>query len=162
MARHVKRIETNRLVLRGINENDTEKIVEWRSDPKVYMYFKAPHRISIKEHLNWFHSVYLENDNRFDWICIEKDSGKRIGVFGLYREEMTAEVNYILAPEARHKGYATESIKCLVDFASKNWNCKYIIAEIHQDNKSSIALVEKLGYKIISCNGSFIVYRIEV
>ncbi len=162
MTRRLNTIETVRLVLREIDESDAELIVHWRSVPEVYQYFKSPHRISLKEHLNWYHNIYLENPNRFDWICIEKESGNRIGVFGLYKEEKKAEVNYLLAPEGQHKGYAIEAIKSLIDYASKMWNSEQVIAEIHQDNKPSIALMDKLGFEIINQNGSFVIYGIEV
>ena len=162
MAQGLDTIETHRLLLRGIDESDAELIVQWRSVPEVYKYFKSPHQISLEEHMNWYHSSYLENVCRFDWICIEKESGNRIGVFGLYKEEKKVEVNYLLAAEGQHKGYANEAIKSLIDYASKMWNSEQVVAEIHQDNKPSIALVKKLGFELISKNAPFVIYGIEV
>ena len=40
MASNPERLRTERLILRGINETDAIEIVEWRSDPEVYRYFK--------------------------------------------------------------------------------------------------------------------------
>lgn len=162
MARGLDTIETARLLLRGINESDAKLIVQWRSVPEVYQFFKSSHKITLEEHFYWYHNSYLENTNRFDWICIEKESGNRIGVFGLYKEEKKVEVNYLLAPEGQHKGYAAEAIMSLIDYASKMWNSELVVAEIHQDNKPSIALVEKLGFKIVSQSSPFIIYGIEV
>ncbi len=161
MAQGLDAIETERLLLRGIDETDAELIVKWRSVPNVYQYFKSPHQITLEEHLNWYRNRYLRNANRFDWICIEKESVNRIGIFGLYKEEKI-EVNYLLAPEEQHKGYATEAIRGLIDYASKKWNSKQVVAEIHQSNKPSIALVEKLGFEVISQDNPFVVYGIEV
>ena len=162
MAKGFKTIETERLILRGIDETDAELIVRWRSEPKVYRYFKSPHQITLKEHLNWYNNKYLINNDRFDWICIEKKSGNRIGVFGLYREDDVAEVNYLLAPEAQHKGYAAEAIQGLVNYAATDWNSKQVVAEIHAENQPSIALVQKLGFELISREESFVIYGIGV
>ena len=110
MARDLDIIQTERLILRGINETDAIKIVEWRSDPEVYRFFKSPHKITVREHVAWYNNSYLPNENRFDWMCIEQSSGKRIGVFGLVRDEDLCEVNYLLASEAQHKGFAAPAV----------------------------------------------------
>lgn len=162
MARNVDIVKTHRLYLRGIDESDTEVIVKWRSDPEVYRYFKSPHKITKEEHLSWLRTRYVNNADRFDWMCIENDSGDRIGVFGLAREEGSAEVNYILAPEAQHKGYATEAIKGLMDYAQAKWSVEKITAEVHRDNTASIALIKRLGFSISSTNEDFIVYSLEL
>ena len=82
MAKNVAELESERLILRGITEDDAPEIVEWRSDPEAYKFFRSPHRITMDEHLAWFRNNYLSNDNRLDWMCFEKSSGSKIGVFG--------------------------------------------------------------------------------
>ena len=149
-------------MLREIQMEDAEIIVKWRSNPEVYRYFKNPHQITLNEHLNWFLHTYPHNRNRIDWMCIEKKSGNKIGIFGLLKEEENTEVNYILAPEAQHQGYAKESIYALIVFARKEWSARYITAEIHEENIPSIQLVEKLGFYLQKKTGHFVVYELEV
>ncbi len=162
MARNVDIVKTQRLYLRGIDESDTEVIVKWRSAPEVYRYFKSPHKITREEHLSWLRTSYVNNTDRFDWMCIEKDTGDRIGVFGLARGDGSAEVNYILAPEAQHKGYATEAIKGLIDYAQTKWSVGKVIAEVHRDNTASIALIKRLGFSLSSINEEFVVFSLEL
>ncbi len=162
MAQTVDKIETERLLLRGIDETDADSIVLWRSDPAVYQYFISPHKITIEEHMKWYKGKYLIDESRFDWICIEKGSGRKIGVFGLVKGNGVAEINYLLAPEEQHKGYATEAIKGLIGYARSTWNCNRIKAEIHGDNKSSIALIKKLGFDLESTNTPFYTYMIDL
>ena len=162
MAWVLDEIRTEHLLLRGINETDVKYIVRWRSNPDVYKYFKSAHQITVEEHLDWFSNVYLKDKNRYDWICFEKESGHRIGVFGLYRDGEAAEVNYLLASEAQRKGYATEAIQKLIRYASEVWNCKRVIAEIHEENARSISLVERIGFKLKSKKSLFLIYEIEV
>ena len=162
MASNVETISTERLLLRGIDESDTAEIVKWRSNPEAYKYFKDPHEITVEEHTNWFRNRYPYNEARYDRMCIEKATGSRIGVFGIVREGDTAEVNYILAPEAQHKGYATEGVRALMDYAAQKWGTRKIIAEIHEDNEPSIIMVRKMGFTLAQHKDRFVIYEFEV
>ena len=155
-------VETERLSFREINENDTDEIVKWRSDPEVYRYFKFPHEINREEHIAWFNNVYSVSKNRLDLICIEKKSENKIGVFGFKTDFDTAEINYLLAPEAQHKGYAKEGICAIIGYVKKAYGIHTMIAEIHKENKPSIAVIEKVGFERKSENGVFLIYGIEV
>lgn len=160
MASNPEKIQTERLILRGINETDAPEIVEWRSDPNVYRFFKSPHKITVKEHFNWYNNKYLFDENRFDWMCIEKTTGKKIGVFGLIRDGDSVELNYLLAPDAQHKGYACEAIKHIMKYAVEKWHSERVVAEIHKNNMPSIALVKKLGFELLYTKGEFSSYGI--
>lgn len=157
MAKQVEELETERLILRGIREDDAPEIVKWRSDPEIYRYFKNPHKITLEEHLQWFHDRYLPDENRLDWMCIEKATGNKIGVFGLIIEGNEAEINYLLAPEAQHKGYASEAIECQILFIEKN-NINRVIAEIHGENLPSIALAKRLGLNFLKSENHFVIF----
>ena len=162
IAKRISTIQTQRPILRGIGEEDTKEIVKWRSDPFVYRFFKNPHKITEEEHIRWYKDNYLKNPNRFDWMCIEKESGGKIGVFGIIKEEKTAEVNYLLAPEAQHKGYASESLKGIIQYAYDDLTVKLITAVIHKDNKPSIALVEKMGFTFKEMQGEFSAFQYQL
>lgn len=162
MAKRVETIKTNRLALRGIDITDADSIVNWRANPEVYKYFLSPHKITIDEHINWFLNRYLNNENRFDWICLNKEKEERIGVFGIIKGDESVELNYLLAPEAQHKGYATEAIRALIDYASKKWDIGKVVAEIHEDNRPSILLAERLGFKQASYKYPFYVYELMI
>ena len=158
MAKDLDKFQTERLILRGINESDATEIVEWRSDPEVYKYFKSPHKITIQEHFNWFNNSYFFNQDRMDWMCIEKGTGKKIGVFGVAIDGDIVELNYLLAPDAQHKGYATEAIRAIILHAKEKWPEKKMIAEIHKDNEASSRLIEKQGFQYSSADGNFVIY----
>ncbi len=162
MALNLDNIETNRLLLRGMEEEDGELVVKWRSDENVYRYFKSPHKITLNEHLNWYRNNYLHNKYRFEWICIEKSTSDRIGAFGLIRGKEEVEVSYLLAPGSRGKGYASEVIRALMDYASKKFGSRQVIAEIHEENKASVELVKNLGFEVIATNKPFITYGVGV
>ena len=161
MAKNVAELESERLILRGITEDDAPEIVEWRSDPEAYKFFRSPHRITMDEHLSWYRNNYLSNENRFDWICVDKSSGRKIGVFGAVRDGKTAEVNYLLAPYAQHQGYALEAVKRVIEYVRSELHIKRVAAEIHRDNAPSIALAERTGFTLESESGDFLLYSSE-
>ena len=64
-------LQTARLIMRGITEEDTRAIITLRSDPNVYKYFVSPHQITEEEHLSWFKNNYIFNEDRLDWIAFD-------------------------------------------------------------------------------------------
>lgn len=160
-----KPLETERLVLREIRESDAPILVRWRSVPEVYQYFLSPKPITIEEHLEWYFNCYKEDRNRIDFIAIEKSSGKEAGVFHIKRrlENMQcSEIGYLLDKNAQGKGYAQEGIKRLMFFAGSEWGCKECVFYIHENNRASRILAERLGYVETGRKGSFISYEITL
>lgn len=47
----------------------------------------------------------------------------------------------------QNKGYATESLKSVIDYLFKTLNKHRIIASIDPDNRNSIRLVERIGFR---------------
>lgn len=81
------------------------------------------------------------------WLVIRKDTQEAIGDIGFKGKpaEATVEVGYGFLPEARNQGYATESVKALVQWAFATNEVDRINAECLQDNSASIRVLEKLG-----------------
>ena len=152
-------LETERCILKEINADDANQIVEWRSNPEVYKYFKKPMRISVESHLKWFNEHYLYDKNRIDFVVWLKNSSTRIGVFGITRiDDKSAEVSYLLDDNFQGKGYASEVLNRLESYFSKEWNVNTFIAEIHKDNNKSISFVKKMGYLQINVVGDFVIF----
>ena len=67
----------------------------------------------------------------------------------------------MLKPEARHKGYASEAVRRIIDYVRSELHIKRVIAEIHKDNLPSIALAERTGFTLESESGDFLLYSSE-
>lgn len=161
MKHIVSNLSTERLSLREITERDAALIVKFRSDPEVYQYFLSPHPLTEEEHLNWFRTRYLSDDNCINWVAALKDSKETIGVFGIKRQESehTAEVSYILSTEFQGKGYAGEAVEGMIRFASEEWHCSCVSARIHAENQKSAAFAKCLGFECFGRSGKFDLYR---
>ena len=156
-------LQTQNLILQEISESDAGWIVAWRSDPQVYKYFLKPHPITLREHRHWYYSSYQEDEQRIDMIAMEKGTKWPVGLFGLKKlSSSTAEVNYLLDEEKQGKGYAFEGVRTMIQWAHHSWESKYIIAQIHRMNKSSIKLIDRLGFDRDRREGDFLIYIREL
>ncbi len=148
--------ETERLILREIEEQDAKRIVNWRSNPDAYKYFLNPHKLTLAEHYNWYENSYKANENRIDIIFETINNAEEIGVGGIVkREDHIVEINYLIDPLYLRKGYATEAIDGMCTLSELLWKAKKIHAEVHQNNLASINLVNKMGFSIQTKNKDF-------
>ena len=157
-------MHSDRLQYREICLEDAPLIVKWRSDPEVYKFFTAPHKVTLEEHINWYKNNYLANSNRLDFMALDSN-GIEVGVFGIRREnedDNEVEVSYLLAPEYYKRGFATEGVKWCIDYCIEHWNSKTVKAEIHNENDSSIRLVNRLGFKLKTSDGNFFFFFKEL
>jgi RimJ/RimL family protein N-acetyltransferase len=66
-------------------------------------------------------------------------------IFGLD----AVEVGYSVFEPYRRRGYATEVVRALIDWASSEHDIQRFIASISPGNEPSLALVNRLGFKHI-------------
>ena len=159
-----KTLLTDRLILNEITESDADAIVEWRSKPHVYKYFKKPHRLTREEHLNWYRQFYLNNNNRIDWILKEQSSGAPIGVFGIIINQKShkAEINYLICDNHQGKGYAHEALHSIILFANRRLSINTFVAVVHKENSQSIQFAIKEGFKLKKANNLFLTFEKEL
>lgn len=157
-------LKTERLVLRGINESDTDFIVDLRENPEIYRFFTSPHKISREEHLFWFQKSYLKDFNRIEWIGID---GMKIpvGIFGIRRStkiSIDAEISYILSPNEYGKGYASEAVTRLIEYCRVEWDTEVLTAEIHINNYKSLRFIQRMGFEEKSRDGCFMHFERQI
>ncbi len=153
-------IKTERLWLRGIDGSDTGTIVAIRSNRDIYRYFTSPHKLTEKEHLDWFRNQYLGSDTRMDWIAIHDTSGS---VVGLYNATKLAggqvELGYLTVEGWQGKGYTKEAVQAVVHWAAGCWQAGCCLIRVHRDNLRSVSFAEHLGFCYQRCEGNFRIYE---
>jgi ribosomal-protein-alanine N-acetyltransferase len=155
-------LTTERLKLREIRAEDAEIIVRLRSDPEIYQCFLSPHKLTLEEHMRWYTTQYVFDEDRYDWIG-EDCLGNAVGVFGAKRlSAAEGEVSYLLDPRYIGMGYAHEAVERIMDFCAESWNVRRVAAVIHKENVKSVLFAEKLGFKISKQSGDFRVYQKEL
>ncbi|MCR4678843.1 MAG: GNAT family N-acetyltransferase [Lachnospiraceae bacterium] len=144
------RIESERLLLRPLTEEDTDVVLKLRNSDYVRDNFFYRHIITPEEHLKYFREK-CETGAVHYFIVEEKETGDVIGVVYLQHYddvEKTMESGIFLSKSApKGKGYATECYGTLVWYGFTKLNLKKQFCRVIADNKASLRMNEKLGYE---------------
>ena len=136
-------LKTERLILRNFTEADGQDLYEYLSDAEVVKF--EPYRPFLKD------AAYEEakrraGDKRFLAVCLQ--NGKLIGNLYFAQGEFdTWEVGYVFNKDYWGKGYATESLKALMQFAFSHLSARRIIAKCDPLNPNSWRLLERVGMR---------------
>lgn len=137
---------SERLLFRGLAEDDAEDVVAWRSDPENYRYFISSRAISIEEHREWFRR-YLGMGDRFDFMIIDS-SGEKVGTCGLSNiDNASCEISYMIGDKSkRGLGYAKEAVDRLTLLAFEELGVSCVEARVIAGNEASMAVLSDVGY----------------
>ncbi|MEQ4714758.1 GNAT family N-acetyltransferase [Nonomuraea sp. B19D2] len=157
-------VETERLILRRITEDDADNLVELDSDPEVMRYLSGGEPTSREKIVSEILPRILSytGDQGF-FAAIEKSTEEFLGWFHLRAKhgepEDEPELGYRLRKIAWGKGYATEGSVALIQKAFSELGARRVYAEALAVNMASRRVVEKAGLQYVR---SFHVDRPEI
>lgn len=146
-------LETERLVLRGLQEGDFEPYAKFSADPEVMRYLgvgplmgKPMNRIDAWRSLAMMLGHWQLRGYGM-WAVVEKASGLFVGRVGLHNPEgwPGPEVGWTLGREYWGRGYASEAGRAAMQYAFDTLDLPHILSVIHPDNHNSIRVAERLG-----------------
>ena len=146
----MKELETDRLILRKISKSDAKDMYEYAKNPDVSKYLTWSAHESLRytrSYIKFLIKKYREGEY-FDWAIEEKESHKFIGTCGysMFDEEnFKVEVGYVLNPDFCKRGYATEAVKRIVEYA-KELGMHRVEARIIKENTVSENVIKKCGF----------------
>lgn len=141
----MKRIETERLVLKPLTRADAPAAYVWLSDPEVNRYMIYPLYHSVEEAEEWIASV-KDEENVFG---IFLQNGTLIGSGHICpAEEHAWVVGYNLRRDAWGKGYATEAVRGMIKWAHENFGVNEFVSSHAVENIGSKRVQEKCGFQI--------------
>lgn len=149
-----KELETERLILRKLEERDIPVFWEqFYNDYEKYKFFEYE---EIKEYAAFKERTEeqlkrYEQKEYYKWSIVEKTSGFCIGMINLHHYDSTNQqikVGYFLFPNYRKKGYALESLQCVISFAFDTLKIHRIIATTIAGNTDSNKVLLKAGFQL--------------
>ena len=147
------RIESQRLNLRRFKHSDLAPFVAYRNDPEVARY-QSWGSCSEKEATALIRGLKSarpgEPGGWFQFAVESKASGALIGDCALRVDEhepYRAEVGFTLAREHQGKGFASEAVSRLLDYAFDALALHRVVAVADCRNAPSVALLERLGMR---------------
>ncbi|WP_083539398.1 GNAT family N-acetyltransferase [Enterovibrio coralii] len=146
------RLETPRLILRQLNENDatfvnalynTEGFLTFvgdkniRSDIDAAVYLRSTLLPMYKQPYMGLLAVE------------EKVTGKPVGICGLIKRDTLDDIDlgYGFFPEYQGNGFGKEAAEAMLDIARKTLAVSQVVAITHPTNSKSLKLLDNLGFQ---------------
>lgn len=144
------RIETERLILRPVCEEDCYDIFELSKDHNVGKNAGWKPHESIEETKKILNEIFIGKDGIF--AIVLKDTSKVIGTVGLIddtaRKNSTAKmIGYSLSHKYWGLGYMTESVKAVIEYGFTFMDLSIISASCYPHNQRSKSVLKKCGFE---------------
>ena len=141
------------IVLRPLALGDLKKINIWRNDVdliKLTLGIRFPKTIEMEE--EWFKEILLDRSNKNIYYGIEESlSGDFIGIVQLNNiDYISRHCEFgIMIPEIKNqkKGYATNAMEVLFNYALNVLNLRKICLKVVDYNKKAVKLYHNFGFK---------------
>ncbi|WP_413701084.1 GNAT family N-acetyltransferase [Psychromonas sp. KJ10-10] len=144
-------LETNRLLLRQLTTSDIKPLSLLLCDPEVMRYSVngVMDEKATFEFVTWCQTSYVKSGFG-PWAIIDKNSNKLLGFSGLNEEthnnQTIVNLGYRLGREHWNKGYATEAVCAVLEYAFIDLKIAKIVAIVEPENIGSNRIIEKLGF----------------
>jgi len=142
------KLTTDRLILRQLREEDVAAIYRLRSNEKINRLITRnipKNNDEVSDFIAVCHQEFT-NKNRVFWAMELKETKQVIGTIVYHKislEDSYAEIGYELDPAFHKNGFMSEAMQVTLDFGMERMKLKVIEAFTHQNNLTSIALLEK-------------------
>ncbi len=131
---------------------DLGRLWMWYNDRSVRLYLSSPGEVYFYEdELEWYEALRREKKREKAFAVIDKGSDGLVGVAGLHnidQENGHAEIGYFLSPEYWGRGYATEAVSLISQYAFEWLNLRKVYARVYAPNEASRRVLEKNGFQL--------------
>ncbi|MCX5800452.1 MAG: GNAT family protein [Candidatus Eisenbacteria bacterium] len=142
-------MKANRVSLRALGAEDLERTLQWVNDPEVTRFTGTVFPVSGSEHQFWYQELLKDHTRRM--FAIMTSDGKHIGNIGVKNIDWVARnaevLVYIGEADFRGKGYGTEAIAALSDFAFRRLNLHKLYARVFSYNERAAKSFEQCGFQ---------------
>lgn len=136
-------LRTPRLTLSALTEADWPFFLALRQSPDIMRFMGD---IATEQEIRTRFEGRMQDGQL---LIIRDRSGQQVGDIGLHISQhnpLEADVGYAIAPSAQGKGYASEALLALRDYAFHQTQATALNAWVLAENQGSVRLLEKLGF----------------
>jgi RimJ/RimL family protein N-acetyltransferase len=131
----------NLVELSPLTDADSDAMLRWINDRNLVL-LSAPYRpVDEAEHREWFNSIRGRSDV-FIFGIRELSSGRLVGscqLLGISATHRKAELQIRIGEgDARGKGYGTEAVRLLLDFAFDDLNLNRVELTVIKENEAAL------------------------
>ncbi len=147
--RYFKKLIGEKVYLSPINPDDYEIYTKWMNDPNVTKYLSNHNSfVCLASEKSFLEKACNEE---FILAIVKSDDDTLIGNIGLedinYKNGTGTLGIFLGEEESRGKGYGSEAIKLLTNFAFQELHLHNINLDVHDDNERAIKTYQKCGFK---------------
>ena len=147
--KYFRKLEGEKVYLSPINVEDYEIYTKWLNDSKISQYLTMnSHLISLT---NEKEAIEMLANTEFCFAIVRSSDDTLLGNIGLSELNYkcgTAEFGIFIGEEDNlSKGYGSEAIKLLIDFAFRELRLHNIMLMVYDFNERAIHTYEKCGFK---------------
>ena len=141
----------DKVVLRALELSDNQMLLELMNDPETeYMLGGSSRPLSMENQLQWFNSLKID-ERTLRCVIVNKDDSKAIGTVILSdidSQNGSAQIHIKLSADgARGKGFGTDAINTMVEYAFNELRLHSVYAEVLEYNLISQKTFEKCLFK---------------
>lgn len=145
-------LETERLVLRRIGEDDAAFMLALLNEPSFWQNIGDRGVRTLDDARRYLREgpIAMHRRHGFGLHCVElRDSGAPIGICGLVKREALddPDLGFAFLPEFRRGGYAFESALAVMAHARAVLELPRIVAVTTPGNAASCRLLARLGFR---------------
>ena len=150
-------IETERLIVRTMREEDAEALFRVKTDPQVTEFIpsflsRGITAADVPKYIREFRKAEEDGDND-TWRCYaitDKATGEVMGTlsFGLSELLREYELGWEMIGAYTKKGYASEAAAAFAEYFCKACHQDYLIVIMDTDNPASYRTALKSGFKL--------------
>lgn len=147
-------LETERLILRDYCVDDFEEYFRLKSDPETMRYLEGSRPVSRAAAHAEFQKVLADQNGpnrKFTFLHMAcRDSHETVGSIGYSVVDATplgkiVDVGYFCFPQFWGKGYTTEALRRVIDYAFREDQVREIVATCFTENAGSECVMKKCG-----------------
>lgn len=154
MIKQMPFVETNRLYLRGLEEEDVCDIYAYVSMEETREFLDLEQQENIDQTWSLLREEYLPyiEKNLFQcWVMEEKQSGNVIGHLRLYEEQQYLFVEMLLHPAYWKQGYMKEALRKMLEHVFTILKYQNLYVKVRKENENCKYLLQSLGFQQIAC-----------
>lgn len=144
-----ERIEGQRIYLRPITMEDTERIVAWRNEERVRRNFIYQAPFTKEGHESWMRTK-VANGEVVQFIICEKESDRPVGsVYFRDMDPLNKKAEYgifIGEADSAGKGIGTEAAKLAVAYARDQLKLHKLMLRVFADNQAAVKSYQNAGF----------------
>jgi diamine N-acetyltransferase len=142
----------NTLKLRAMEPSDIDLMYEWENDPETWVYSNTQtpfSRFYLEQYIINSHcDIYSEKQLR---LMIVNQQGITVGCVDLFEfdpKNKRTGLGILIDRNHRKKGYASETLDIVIDYARNTLALHQLFCNISGDNKTSLNLFQKKGFAL--------------